>query len=92
MAGILTTQRRHIQAEIRKHEEKYHDPQQLKFDFGDDADELRQLETNKRYWARRLEMLDDELKTEPQRIRDLYEIKATRLEPVGLIYLWPVTG
>ena len=60
--------------------------------FGDDEDELRQLESNKRYWAKRLEMLDGELKTEPKRIRELYEIKATRLEPIGLIYLWPATG
>ncbi|MFO0428877.1 MAG: DISARM system SNF2-like helicase DrmD [Planctomyces sp.] len=92
MAGILRTQRGHIMAEIKKHQDKYSDPKQLKFDFGDDEDELRQLESNKRYWAKRLEMLDGELKTEPKRIRELYEIKATRLEPIGLIYLWPATG
>jgi hypothetical protein len=37
-------------------------------------------------------MIEQELKTEPQRIADLYQVKATRIEPVGLIYLWPVTG
>ena len=26
------------------------------------------------------------------RIRALYEVKAQRIEPVGLVYLWPVTG
>jgi len=92
MAAILRTQRSHIMAEIKKHEEKYSDPNQLKFDFGDDEGELRQLESNKRYWSKRLDMLDEELKTEPRRIKDLYEIKATRLEPIGLIYLWPATG
>jgi len=92
MTGILKTQRSHIMAEIKKHKEKYEDPKQLKFDFGDDEGELRQLESNKRYWSKRLDMLDEELRTEPKRIKDLYEIKATRLEPVGLIYLWPVTG
>ena len=92
MAGILRTQRSHIMAEIKKHQDKYSDPQQLQFDFGDDEAEIRQLEANKRYWSRRLEMLDDELKTEPRRIKELYEIKATRLEPIGLIYLWPATG
>ena len=92
MTGILKTQRSHILAEKKKHKEKYSNPAQLKFDFGDDEGELRQLESNKRYWDKRLEMLDEELRTEPKRIKDLYEIKATRLEPVGLIYLWPVTG
>lgn len=92
MTGILRTQRSHIMAEIKKHEDKYNDPKQLKFDFGDDEGELRQLESNKKYWSKRLEILNDELRTEPQRIKDLYEIKATRIEPIGLIYLWPVTG
>jgi len=92
MTAILRTQRSHIMAEIKKHQEKYSDPNQLRFDFGDDEGELRQLESNKRYWSKRLDMLDEELKTEPRRIKDLYEIKATRLEPIGLIYLWPATG
>ena len=26
------------------------------------------------------------------RIEALYEVKAQRIEPVGLVYLWPVTG
>ena len=29
---------------------------------------------------------------EPERIREFYEVKATRIEPVGLVYLWPVTS
>ncbi len=33
-----------------------------------------------------------ELATEPERIRSIYEVKAQRIEPVGLVYLWPVTG
>ena len=92
MTGILRTQRSHIMAEIKKHAEQYSDPRQKTLDFGDDEAELRQLESNKRYWSKRLEMLDEELKTEPRRIKELYEIKATRLEPIGVIYLWPVTG
>jgi len=32
------------------------------------------------------------LQTEPDRIRELYKVKARRIEPVGLVYLWPVTG
>ncbi|MGO9462717.1 MAG: DISARM system SNF2-like helicase DrmD [Isosphaeraceae bacterium] len=68
---------------------KYRDPQLL-LDFNDD--EQRQLESNKRHWEKRLHAIDGELASEPERIRALYEIKAQRIEPVGLVYLWPVTG
>ena len=67
-------------------------PEQLRLDFGEDEDELYQLDANKRYWAKRLEQIREELKTEPGRIQDLYTVMATRVEPVGLVYLWPVTG
>ena len=63
---------------------------QLWLDFNDD--EQRQLESNKRHWEKRLHAIDRELATEPERIRALYEVKAQRIEPVGLVYLWPVSG
>jgi superfamily II DNA or RNA helicase len=90
MKEILETQRKHIEQTIAKYAKR--DPNQLRLDFGDNDNEIRQLEADKRYWANRLEMLKDELKTEPTRIRELYDVKATRVEPVGLVYLWPVTG
>jgi hypothetical protein len=68
---------------------KYRDPQLL-LDFNDE--EQRQLESNKRHWEKRLRSIDQELASEPERIRALYEVKAQRIEPVGLVYLWPVTG
>jgi len=68
---------------------KYRDTQ-LFLDFNDD--EQRQLESNKRHWHKRLHAIDQELATEPARIRSIYEVKAQRIEPVGLVYLWPVTG
>jgi hypothetical protein len=68
---------------------KYRDPQ-LFLDFNDE--EQRQLESNKRHWDKRLHAIDQELASEPERIRALYEVKAQRIEPVGLVYLWPVTG
>jgi len=52
-------------------------------------DERRQVESNRRHWTKRLSAIDQELETEPKRIRDLYEVKAKRIEPVGLVYLWP---
>ena len=60
--------------------------------FSENEDELRQLESNRRYWAKRLETIERELQTEPQRIADVYNVQATRIEPVGLVYLWPVTN
>ncbi len=90
MREILETQQKHIEKTADKYAKK--DTGQLMMDFGDKADEVRQLESDKRYWVKRLELLKDELETEPTRIRELYEVKATRIEPVGLVYLWPVTG
>jgi len=68
---------------------KFKDPQLL-LNFNDD--EQRQLESNKRHWDKRLYTIDRELATEPARIRSIYEVKAQRIEPIGLVYLWPVTG
>jgi superfamily II DNA or RNA helicase len=68
---------------------RYKDPQ-LSLDFNDE--EQRQLESNQRHWDRRLHAIDQELAREPERIRALYEVRAERLEPVGLVYLSPVTG
>ncbi len=89
MRTILETQRKHIIESIKKHEKI--NPNQLKFDFADREDELHQLESNKRYWSKRLDMLQGELQSEPDRVRSLYAVQAQRIEPVGLVYLWPVT-
>jgi ERCC4-related helicase len=55
-------------------------------------DERRQREADRRHWALRLQRLERELKDEPQRVRQAYEVRAHRLEPVGLVYLWPASG
>jgi SNF2 family DNA or RNA helicase len=55
-------------------------------------DEYRQLQADKRYWDLRLADLARELEAEPAKIRQSYEVRATRFEPVGLVYLWPITG
>ena len=86
MRAILESQRKRI-LDTQKKKEK--EATQLAL-FA--ADELKQLEADKRYWHRRLESLEQELTTEPDRIRKGYEVRATRFEPVGLVYLWPVTG
>ena len=69
---------------------KYRADSQLTLDFNEE--ERRQLEANRRHWNKRLAALSGELECEPARIREVYAVRATRLEPVGLVYLWPVTG
>jgi len=54
--------------------------------------ERQQLEADKTHWGKRLLGIDKELETEPERIRDVYDVKARRVEPVGLAYLWPSSG
>jgi len=52
----------------------------------------RQLDSNRRYWQRWLENVETDLRREPERILDFYKITSFRIEPVGIAYLWPVTG
>lgn len=90
MREILETQKKHIaETELKL---KKATQQQLKFDFGEEPDELEQLKANQRYWEKRLKSIEKELTSEPERIREQYRVKARRIEPVGLVYLWPVTG
>lgn len=85
MADILREQKKRIYATIKK----YDDPQ-LTLQFN--LEEKRQIESNQRHWGKRLASIDTELGTEPERIRHLYHVHASRVEPVGLVYLWPVSG
>lgn len=55
-------------------------------------EERRQLEANMANWGHRLEQFDHDIRTEPERLAAFYEIQATRIEPVGLVYLWPETN
>ncbi len=54
--------------------------------------ELRQFEADRRSWDEKLLRLQADLDAEPQRVSDGYRIRARRLEPVALIYLWPKTN
>lgn len=85
MEVILNQQKRLILETQKRYADK-----QLVLGFNDE--ETRQLEANRRYWTKRLLALDKEIALEPKRIIENYEIKATRLEPVGIVYLWPITG
>ena len=71
MREILETQKEHITDLIAQHRQT-----NMQLHLGFAEDEIRQLESNRRYWDKRLQRLDVELKTEPGRIRDLYQVKA----------------
>jgi len=55
-------------------------------------EEVKQIESDRRHWQKRLEDLETEIETEPRRIEQAYQVKASRVEPVGLVYLWPVSN
>src|SRR5690606_15409181 len=54
-------------------------------------DEKKQWENDKEHMQARLSSIDHELETEPQEIEALYKVSLQRLEPIGLVYLWPTT-
>ncbi len=84
MSKILSDQQKRIAATAEKN------VQLTLLDFLED--ERRQIEADRKHWTRRLAQLQDELKREPERIEAQYRVKARRVEPVGLVYLWPVSG
>lgn len=59
--------------------------------LGFSAEEQRQVEANIRAWHRRIDAFDRDIETEPGRVRELYKVATRRVEPLGLVYLWPET-
>ncbi len=83
----LLRQRRRVSEELASHE-----AEPAQFALYLDPEEQRQLEANKRSWRLRLDRFEEDIAREPERIRNFYRVRATRVEPVGLVYLWPETG
>jgi hypothetical protein len=89
LASLLDTQRSRI-AKASADAEK-DDPNQFQLP-GVLDEERRERQADRRHWAIRLDRLEREINDEPTRIRASYEVRAHRLEPVGVIYLWPATS
>jgi hypothetical protein len=85
MLKTLEEQKKRVAAEYGKAI-----PDQLFLEF--DEQERRQLESNRRYWQRWLQNVEGDIQKEPARILDFYKVASSRIEPIGLAYLWPVTG
>ncbi len=88
MRVVLETQRESIRKALAG--------TQLALGLGDDPalDEAQkqQWKDDREFLKRRLPQIDDELATEPERIRALYEDRQYHVEIVGIVYLWPATS
>lgn len=86
MQRILSAQKQLIQKTLTER-------LQLTFAWSkDEVDQKSQHDADTRHMEKRRVEIDKELDSEPQRIRDQYEVKHHRLERVGLVYLWPATS
>ena len=52
-------------------------------------DERDQVEQDRQHMRRRLDAIRRELELEPADLQSLYDVRLRRIEPVGLVYLWP---
>ena len=91
LRDTLERHRDQVEAELARHKRDY---TQLLLDFqGPVARQLgedtKQLDANMRHWRTRLQQFEQDLEREPARVREFYEVKVQRVEPVGLVYLWP---
>ena len=84
LRDTLRRQRDRVAEELAKHKDG-----SLQLALGLAPEEARQLEADVRHWRSRLDHFDRDLAAEPDRIRDFYQVRARRVEPVGLVYLWP---
>lgn len=79
-----------IRAQIRLADQTLE--KQLSFEFTDaERDQREQRERDRKHIAARRAALDIELDQEPKAIRQSYEVLRRRVEPIGLVYLWPTT-
>lgn len=53
--------------------------------------EQRQAEADRAYMKQRLQAIEHEIQEEPEDLKSLYRVSLRRLEPVGLVVLWPKT-
>ena len=56
-----------------------------------EATQKEQWEQDRKWMERRLDRLAKEIEIEPAELPALYKVATRKLEPVGMVYLWPVT-
>ena len=87
LCETLESQRQRVETELRRQEGG---GIQLVMEFSEE--EKRQRQADVASWRTRLAQFDRDLETEPARVREFYTVRAKRVEPLGLVYLWPDTG
>jgi hypothetical protein len=66
---------------------------QLRFDFGEgETEQMEQVAEDREWLAGRAKALELELASEPRELEASYDVVLERVEPVGLVYLWPTTS
>ena len=53
--------------------------------------EKKQADADKKHMQQRLEAIEREILEEPEQLKSLYHVTLPRLQPVGLVVLWPKT-
>ncbi|MCZ7679812.1 MAG: hypothetical protein M5U28_14035 [Sandaracinaceae bacterium] len=87
LRNLLFAQRQDVQRSVAR-------LKQTQFDFGEtesDRVQERQLQRDLAHLQARYVAIAKEASTEPAQIEALYEVALRRLEPVGLVVLWPET-
>ncbi|MCD4655202.1 DISARM system SNF2-like helicase DrmD [bacterium] len=75
---------------ISKNLSKYNEDKKQRKIFN--SEEQRQYAADAKSWENRVNQFEKDLEKEPDRIRKFYVVRAKRVEPVGLVYLWPETN
>ena len=84
---VLDQQRNRVLKTQSKHNTEF---DQLTLGFANQ--ELIQLRLNRKHWERRLDKIEQELRFEPEKIKRTFEVATSpRIEPAGVIILWPLT-
>lgn len=92
LVKILEDQRKRVKSELAKAETDAILTSPLPFDEEtrkQDELERKQRRSDMKYWADWLANVEGDLQREPARIRDFYTVKSHRIEPLGIVYLWP---
>lgn len=85
LRAILTAQRAAIVAEIERRAQLTFDDLKL------DKREQDQFKKEQAFMGDRLVVIQEEIGREPKQIQSVYKVALRRLEPIGLVFLWPET-
>ena len=84
LEDILKTQRAAIQNRLNR------DTPQMALDIETfSAGEKKQVDSEIKHMEQRLISIEEEIKNEPNELKALYDVSLPRLQPVGLVVLWP---